>query len=235
MEFHDVDQLQDIATKHSLKVIYDAAHAFGVQCHCGSLLKHGDLSVLSFHATKVFNTFEGGAIISNTAEMKQKIDHLKNFGFRSETEVIAIGGNSKMNEFQAAVGLLQLETIDSCIDQRAAISSIYRKKIGRIKGLHCYKHHDNIRHNYSFFPILVGADYPMSRDDLYHKLKKEGIDTRRYFYPLITDFSMYQDLPSAQSNKLPHALHAANQVLCLPIYPELTAIDQERIIQLLRW
>lgn len=229
----DVDAIQNIADAYNLKVIYDAAHAFGVQCHCGSVLNHGDLSVLSFHATKVFNTFEGGAIVCPDAKTKQHIDHLKNFGFVNETTVVATGINGKMNEIQAALGLLQLQSIDTAIDKRGTIDGFYRDTIEPIDGLHCLPDSAALRHNYAYFPILVSERYPLTRDALYQKLKENNVHSRRYFYPLITEFSMYRGLPSAMAEELPIAHRIAQQVICLPIYPELTPKDLEKIAALL--
>ena len=175
----DVEAIQTIADHYNLKVIYDAAHAFGVQCHCGSVLKHGDLSVLSFHATKVFNTFEGGAIVCPDAKTKQHIDHLKNFGFAGETRVVATGINGKMNEMQAALGLLQLQHIDRALARRAEIAARYRQAIDAIPGLDCVPHAGQQVANHAYFPIMVGDDYPLSRDALYDKLKANGINGRR--------------------------------------------------------
>jgi dTDP-4-amino-4,6-dideoxygalactose transaminase len=217
----DVDAIQKIADNYNLKVIYDAAHAFGVQCHCGSILNHGDLSVLSFHATKVFNTFEGGAIICPDAKTKLRIDQLKNFGFVDETIVVAPGINGKMSEFNAALGLLQLRYVDQALARRKEIDLTYRKCLKNIKGIRCLNDAGEKIANYSYFPILVEADYPISRDDLYNKLKCSGIHPRRYFYPLISEFPMYRGLSSAHSENLPVATAVAQQVLCLPIYPDL--------------
>ena len=229
----DVDRIQQIADNYGLKVIYDAAHAFGVQCHCGSVLNHGDLSILSFHATKVFNTFEGGAIICPDAKTKQRIDHLKNFGFVDEITVVAPGINGKMSELNAAFGLLQLKGIDEALQKRKAIDTQYREGLADVKGIHCLVNAGEQVANYSYFPILVQTDYPLSRDALYQKLKDNGIYARRYFYPLISDFPMYRGLPSATHSNLPVANRAANQVICLPIYPILEASDQEKIISLI--
>lgn len=217
----DVDAIQKIADKYNLKVIYDAAHAFGVECHSGSVLNHGDLSVLSFHATKVFNTFEGGAIICRDAETKIKIDQLKNFGHVGEINVVAPGINGKMSEFNAALGLLQLKYIDQALARRKKIDLFYRERLKEVKGIHCLQDAGEKIANYSYFPILIQTDYPISRDELYQKLKDAGIHPRRYFYPLISDFSMYQSLPSAHRENLPVATNAAQQILCLPIYPDL--------------
>ena len=224
----DVDAIQKIADNYNLKVIYDAAHAFGVQCHCGSVLAHGDLSVLSFHATKVFNTFEGGAIICPDAETKMHIDQLKNFGHVGEVTVVAPGINGKMSEFNAALGLLQLKYIDQALARRKEIDAAYRERLKHVRGIHFLNSSGEKVANYAYFPILVQADYPIRRDDLYQKLKDIGIHTRRYFYPLISDFPMYRDLPSAHKENLPVATTAAQQVLCLPIYPDLsiTVIDE---------
>jgi dTDP-4-amino-4,6-dideoxygalactose transaminase len=230
----DVDAIQAIADEYSLKVIYDAAHAFGVNCHCGSLLNHGDLSVLSFHATKVFNTFEGGAIVCRDEKMKLSIDRLKNFGFAGETKVVVTGINGKMNELQAAVGLLQLQSIDTAIEQRATIADVYRENIDQIEGLSCQSPSTALRYNEAYFPILVGKNYPLSRDALFEKLKQGGIYARRYFYPLISEFSMYRELPSAASELIPVSLRIASQVICLPIYPGLSVADLDRIFGLLR-
>lgn len=218
----DVDEIQKIADSYNLKVIYDAAHAFGVKCHCGSVLSHGDLSVLSFHATKVFNTFEGGAIVCPDAKTKQRIDHLKNFGFVDEVTVVEPGINGKMSEVNAAFGLLQLKYIDHAIRQRSVIDAAYREGLADIKGIHCHGNAHVKVANYAYFPILVGPEYPLKRDELYEKLKANGIHARRYFYPLISEFPMYKSLPSARTESLPVAKLAASEVLCLPIYPDLS-------------
>ena len=229
----DVDAIQKIADTYGLKVIYDAAHAFGVQNEKGSILNYGDLSVLSFHATKVFNTFEGGAIICPDAKTKQRIDHLKNFGFVDEVTVVAPGINGKMSELNAAFGLLQLKSINEALQKRKAIDAYYREKLATVQGIHCVADAGEKVANYAYFPILVQSDYPLSRDALYQKLKDNGIHARRYFYPLISDFPMYRGLPSAAQSNLPVAKKAANQVICLPIYPELELSDQEKIISLI--
>ena len=225
----DVDAIQKIADNYNLKVIYDAAHAFGVQCHCGSVLNHGDLSVLSFHATKVFNTFEGGAIICPDEKTKTRIDQLKNFGHVGELTVVAPGINGKMSEFNAAFGLLQLKHINHALANRKAIDAAYRLQLKDIKGILCLNDAGEKVANYSYFPILVNADYPISRDALNQKLKDMGINPRRYFYPLITEFPMYRGLPSAHSENLPVATSASSQVLCLPIYPDLPMSAVEEI------
>jgi dTDP-4-amino-4,6-dideoxygalactose transaminase len=217
----DVEAIQSIADNYNLKVIYDAAHAFNVQDAQGSVLRHGDLSVLSFHATKVFNTFEGGAIVCPDAKTKVRIDQLKNFGHVGEVTVVAPGINGKMSEFNAALGLLQLKYVDHAIALRKAIDAAYRERLKDVRGLRCLNNAGEKVANYAYFPILVEADYPISRDDLYRKLKANGIHPRRYFYPLISDFPMYRGLPSANSEHLPVATAASQQVLCLPIYPDL--------------
>lgn len=217
----DVEAIQRIADNYNLKVIYDAAHAFGVEDSRGSILRHGDLSVLSFHATKVFNTFEGGAIVCPDAKTKVRIDQLKNFGHVGEVSVVAPGINGKMSEFNAALGLLQLKHIDKALAQRKIIDAIYREKLAGIKGISCLGDAGEKTANFAYFPILVDGDYPISRDDLYQRLKDIGIHPRRYFYPLISDFPMYRGLSSANKENLPVATRAARQVLCLPIYPDL--------------
>ena len=217
----DVDAIQRIADIYNLKVIYDAAHAFGVEDQTGSILRYGDLSILSFHATKVFNTFEGGAIICPDAKTKQRIDHLKNFGFVNEVTVIAPGINGKMSEINAAFGMLQLQHIDRALARRKEIDAIYREQLKDVKGIRCLQDAGEKTANYSYFPILVGKDYSLSRDELYQKLRDNNIHARRYFYPLISDFPMYRGLPSAHRDNLPVATDAAAKVLCLPIYPAL--------------
>ena len=224
----DVDAIEKIADTYNLKVIYDAAHAFGVQCHCGSVLNHGDLSVLSFHATKVFNTFEGGAIVCPDEKTKTRIDQLKNFGHAGEVSVVAPGINGKMSEFNAALGLLQLKYIGEALESRKRIDSAYREKLAGVKGIHCLDSSGEAVGNYAYFPILVQDDYPISRDELYQKLKENGIHPRRYFYPLISEFPMYRGLPSARHENLTVATAAAQKILCLPIYPalELSVVDE---------
>lgn len=217
----DVDAIQKIADNYNLKIIYDAAHAFGVKDEGGSILRHGDLSVLSFHATKVFNTFEGGAIICPDAKTKARIDQLKNFGHVGEINVVAPGINGKMSEFNAALGLLQLKYIDQSLARRQVIDAAYRERLKNIKGIRCLGDSGEKINNYAYFPILVEKNYPITRDDLYQGLKERGIHPRRYFYPLISEFPMYRGLPSAHRENLPLATAASLQVLCLPIYPDL--------------
>ena len=226
----DVEAIQKIADNYNLKVIYDAAHAFGVQTETGSVLEHGDLAVLSFHATKVFNTFEGGAIICQDAKTKQRIDHLKNFGFVDEVTVVASGINGKMSEINAAFGLLQLQHIDEALARRAQIDVLYRERLRDVRGIRCLPKAGEKVANHSYFPILVGPDYPISRDALYQKFRDANIYARRYFYPLISDFPIYRGLPSARQDNLPAAHAAAQQVLCLPIFPALTDSMLDRIV-----
>lgn len=230
----EVEAIERIADSYNLKVIYDAAHAFGVQDTGGSVLRHGDLSVLSFHATKVFNTFEGGAIICPDAKTKQRIDQLKNFGFVDEVTVVAPGINGKMSEVNAAFGLLQLRHIDQALVQRQEIDANYRQQLGDVKGIQCLNHTGGKVSNHAYFPILVQQDYPLSRDALYQKLKDHSIHARRYFYPLISDFPMYRGIPSAQRGNLPVAADASAKVLCLPIYPALQPLEQQRVINLIQ-
>jgi len=229
----DVERIQKIADSYGLKVIFDAAHAFGVQDQGGSILRYGDLSILSFHATKVYNTFEGGAIVCPDAKTKQRIDYLKNFGIVDETTVIAPGINGKMNEIQAAMGMLQLKYVDEAIIRRQEVDRLYRQGLEAVDGLSIPAMPTTVRHNYSYFPVLVDPDYPHSRDALYEKLKSEGIFSRRYFYPLITNFSMYKGLPSAHKDNLPEASCIAGMVVCLPIYPSLTIEQVDKIVNLL--
>ena len=226
----DVDSIQRIADNYNLKVIYDAAHAFGVRYPSGSLLSCGDLSVLSFHATKVFTTFEGGAIVCPDAKTKQRIDHLKNFGFVDEVTVVAPGINGKMSECNAALGLLQLQYFDQAIARRGQIDAIYRERLREVPGIRCLRVVEQASSNYAYFPILVESDFPLTRDALYEELKDQNIHPRRYFYPLISDFPMYRGLPSAQRDNLPVASRISEQVLCLPIYPALSPEDLERVI-----
>ena len=227
----NVEKIQKIADTYGLKVIYDAAHAFGVKNNEGSILNHGDFSVLSFHATKVFNTFEGGAIVCHNAKIKQRIDHLKNFGFVDEVTVVAPGINGKMSELNAAFGLLQLKGMSDVLQKRKAIDSYYRAGLAGVKGIDCLSDAGEQTANYSYFPILVRPDYPLSRDALYEKLRDNSIYARRYFYPLISDFPMYRAMPSAAPSNLPVAKKAANEVICLPIYPTLSSEEQDSILQ----
>lgn len=230
----DVEAIQKIADIYNLRVIYDAAHAFAVKYQGNSVLQHGDLSVLSFHATKVFNTFEGGAIVCPDARTKQRIDHLKNFGFVDETTVVAPGINGKMSEINAAFGMLQLKHVDAALQRRAAIAEIYNTALADVPGISCRPGFANTVPNHSYFPVMVEADYPISRDALYLHLKERNIYARRYFFPLISDFPMYRGLPSAARTNLPVATSVAERVLCLPIYPALTDEDVQRVVTAIR-
>lgn len=224
-------RIQEIAVKHGLKVIYDACHAFSVSQKGKSILLAGDLSVLSFHATKIFNTFEGGAIVCHDEKMKQRVDLLKNFGFAGELTVIEPGINAKMNEFQAALGLLQLKYVDRNIAKSKKIAALYRKQLAHIPGLYMFKEMAATRYNYSYFPVFIDENiFGRSRDEVYRHLKENGISARRYFYPLISDFSPYKYLKSARPQNLPVARLVSAQVLCLPIFPELAANVCQRIV-----
>jgi dTDP-4-amino-4,6-dideoxygalactose transaminase len=229
-----IEKIQQIADKHGLKVIYDAAHAFGVKKDNVSILNYGDLSVISFHATKVFSTIEGGAIISNKEEMKHHIDNLKNFVIRGETEVEEPGINAKLNELQAAYGLLQLKYVDSFIARRKEIANLYRLLLKDIKGIHFLEDMPGVTHGYSYFPILIDKEkLGKSRDEVYELLKKHNIFSRRYFYPLISNFEPYNSLPSSKSENLNIATRAAEDVLCLPIYVELNDFDIKGICSII--
>ncbi len=230
----NVEAIDRLASLYNLRVIYDAAHAFGVRCHCGSLLKHGDLSVLSFHATKVYNTFEGGAIVCNDDKMKRRVDYLKNFGFADEVTVVAPGINGKMSEFNAALGLLQLKQLSEALARRQEIDRRYRAALGDVRGIRIPPPVAATTYNHAYFPILVTDEHSRGRDGLYLYLRERGIYTRRYFYPLISDFPMYRGLPSAAPSNLPVAHSIARQILCLPIYPGLEDTDLNRIIDLIR-
>ncbi len=225
----DTARIKEIADKNGLKVIYDSAHAFGVRNEGRSLLLDGDLSVLSFHATKVFNTFEGGAIVCHSADMKEHIDRLKNFGIVDEVTVSELGINGKMSEINAAVGLLQLKYIDAVIKRRGEINKLYCESLSGIRGIEWRTVSSLVTQNFAYFPILVCAEYPLTRDGLYEKLRQKNIHTRRYFYPLISQFSMYSAFASAQPQNLPVACDIAARVLCLPIYPELSDDDVKEI------
>ena len=230
----DVKEIDRIAKKYNLKVIYDAAHAFGEKIDGRSIAEYGDISMFSFHATKVFNTVEGGAIICHSNEMKQKIDKLRNFGFCSETEIEGIGINGKMDEIRAAFGLLNLRNIDNAILARKKITQRYKDALNDIEGIKFLTFPENTVQNYSHFPIFINEDkYGISRDMLYYKLKENNILSRRYFYPLITSFKPYSDIPSAKPENLPIANNLANSVICLPLYPHLSEEDQNRIINLI--
>ena len=229
----DVEGIEAVAAAHDLPVIYDAAHAFGVRDPGGSVLRYGDLAALSFHATKVFNTFEGGAIVSHSVEMKTKIDQLKNFGHVGEVTVVAPGINGKMSEFGAALGLVQLQHVDDAIVRRGIIDARYRAGLGSVPGITCLGPSTETAPNFAYFPILVDDSYPLSRDALVEHLKSRGIHPRRYFYPLISTFPMYRDSPSANPANLPVASAAAEKVVCLPLYSDLALDDVDRIVSLI--
>ncbi|UVJ45418.1 dTDP-4-amino-4,6-dideoxy-D-glucose aminotransferase VioA [Pseudomonas sp. LS1212] len=229
-----VEAIERIADTYGLKVIYDAAHAFGVRQGGMSVLKHGDLSVLSFHATKVFNTFEGGAIICPDAKIKQRIDYLKNFGFADETTVMAPGINGKMNEVQAAFGVLQLRHIEKARATRQRIFERYRSALAKVPGVRMLAPGADVEWNYAYCPVLIDEQkFGISRDELYDVYRARDILVRRYFYPLISEFPMYRGLPSADITRLGNAFEVSRQVLCLPIFPDLAPEKQEEIIEIL--
>lgn len=228
----DVAAIQRVADNFGLKVIYDAAHAFGVEVDGVPLLRAGDLSVLSFHATKMFNTFEGGAIVCPDAKTKQRIDFLKNFGFADEVTIMAPGINGKLNEFQSALGLLQLKYVEEITAERGKIAGFYRDRLSGVRGLRLLKERAGVKQNYSYFPIFIEGGFRCSRDELYSELARNGVHARRYFYPLISAMPMYRSLPSAAN--LPVANRLAQEVLCLPIYPGLSEEDQDNIVRLIR-
>lgn len=259
----DVRRIKEIADKYGLKVIYDAAHAFAleipknesdykfafdeannvlnpsqaakkVNVETESILNWGDMSTLSFHATKVYNTIEGGAMIMHDAETKKRIDYLKNFGFAGETTVVGPGINSKVDEMRAAYGLLNLKKVDEAIENRKAVANIYRDALRGIDGLTFYEDMPGVKHNYSYFPMFIDAEkYGMTRDELYFKMKEQNVLGRRYFYPLISEFSTYRGLPSAAKENLPNAHKMADCVICLPMHHELSGDDLERILNLI--
>ena len=230
----NMDAIQAIADKYGLKVIYDAAHAFGVEVNGESVLTRGDMATLSFHATKVYNTLEGGALVMHDEQTKQRIDYLKNFGFAGETEVVAPGINSKMDEVRAAYGLLNLKQVDEAIEKRHQVAIRYREALRNAKGIRFFDDMPGVRHNYSYFPIFINAEeFGMTRDELYFKMKEQGILGRRYFYPLISTFSTYRGLPSAATENLPVATRIANEVICLPMHHELSDADLTRILDLI--
>lgn len=227
----DVSAIQDIADKYGLKVIYDAAHAFGVEVDGKSILSEGDLSTLSFHATKVYNTVEGGALIMHDEATKRRIDYLKNFGFAGETEVVAPGINSKMDEIRAAYGLLNLRQVDTAIEARHQVAIRYREALRGVDGITFWDDMPGVRHNYGYFPIFVDAGkYGITRDQLYQKMRDHNVWSRRYFYPLISTFSTYRGLPSASPENLPVATRMADEVICLPIHDALSDDDINRVI-----
>ena len=230
----DTKRIQEIADKYGLKVIYDAAHAFGVEVNGESLLNAGNLSTLSFHATKVFNTIEGGAMVMHDAETKKRIDYLKNFGFAGETTVVGPGINSKMDEVRSAYGLLNLQQVDAAIEARRQVAIRYREALREVPGITFFDDMPGVRHNYSYFPIFVDAEeYGMTRDELYFKMKENGVLGRRYFYPLISTFSTYRGLPSAAPEYLPNAHKMADSVICLPMHHLLGEEETSRILSLI--
>ena len=227
----NMEKIQAVADKYGLKVIYDAAHAFGVEVNGESVLNAGDMSTLSFHATKVYNTLEGGALVIHDEQTKKRIDYLKNFGFAGETEVVAPGINSKMDEVRAAYGLLNLKQVDEAIEKRHQAAIKYREVLKNVKGIRFFDDMPGVRHNYSYFPIFINAEeYGMTRDEFYFKMKEHGVLGRRYFYPLISTFSTYRGLPSATPENLPVATRIANEVICLPMHHELSNEDIDRIL-----
>lgn len=230
----NTEKIQQIADTYGLKVIYDAAHAFGVTVNGTSVLEAGDMSTLSFHATKVYNTVEGGALICHDEVTKKRVDYLKNFGFADEITVVAPGINSKMDEIRSAYGLLNLKQVDKAIESRKKVSTLYRQSLEGVEGIRLLSEIEGVKHNYAYFPIFIDKEkYGMSRDDLYNKLKENNILARRYFYPLISNFPVYRGLESATPDNLPVATKLADQVLCLPMYAGLEDEDIDRIITII--
>ena len=228
-------EIQEVADKYGLRVIYDAAHAFGIEVNGKSILTEGDMSTLSFHATKVYNTIEGGALVMHDEKTKQRIDYLKNFGFVGETEVVAPGINGKMDEMRSAYGLLNLRQVDEAIEKRHQVAIRYREALRPVEGIYFWDDMHGVRHNYSYFPIFVDANkYGMTRDELYYKMREHGIIGRRYFYPLISEFSTYRGLPSARRENLPQATKMAESVICLPMHHELSEENIERTINCIK-
>lgn len=230
----DTARIAEIAAKHKLKVIYDAAHAFGVEKDGRSILTEGDISTLSFHATKVYNTVEGGALVSGRKEQKRTADLIRNFGYEDEVTVSAVGINSKMDEMRAAYGLVTLRKVDEAIGRRREVALRYREALAGIDGIRLMKDQEGVRSNYSYFPIYVEREYGMTRDELYEKMKASGVYGRRYFYPLITEFEPYSKLPSATRDNLPFAHRLASSVICLPIHHQMTEADIETVIRQIR-
>lgn len=231
----DTGRIQEIADKYGLKVIYDAAHAFGVEVNGESILNAGDLSTLSFHATKVFNTVEGGAMVMHDAETKKRIDYLKNFGFENEVEVVGPGINGKMDEIRSAFGLLNLRQVDAAFEARHQVAIQYREALREVKGITFFDDMPGVKHNYSYFPIFVDAEeYGMTRDELYFKMRENGVLGRRYFYPLISTFSTYRGLPSAAKENLPEAYKMAERVICLPMHHGLNEDEIRCVLKVLR-
>ena len=242
----DTKRIQEIADKYGLKVIYDAAHAFGVEVPAekyglkaydekgmAGIMNAGDMSTLSFHATKVYNTIEGGALVVHDEIMKKRIDNLKNFGITDEVTVVAPGINGKMDEMRSAYGLLNLKQVDTAIKARNEVAKMYRAALRDVPGVSFFDDMPDVRHNYSYFPIFIDAEkFGMTRDDLYFKMKEQGVLSRRYFYPLISTFSTYRGLPSAAPSNLPVATKIANEVICLPMHHELSDEDLERVLSI---
>lgn len=229
----DVEGIAEIAGRFGLPVIYDAAHAFGVKLNEKSLLQFGELSVISFHATKVFNTFEGGAIICHDAAMKARIDRLRNFGFVDEMTVIDVGGNGKMSEMNAALGLLQLNYLAGALEARHRIDQIYRRRLALVPGVRCLGQGDEVGKNYAYFPVLIEDNFPIARDELYQRFRAVGVHARKYFHPLISSFPMYRDLPSAGEGRLPVAQDASSRVLCLPIFPDMSDDQVDEVVEVI--
>ncbi len=228
----DTTAIQEIADKYGLKVIYDAAHAFGVEVDGESILNAGDMSTLSFHATKVYNTIEGGAMVMKDEQTKKRIDYLKNFGFAGETTVVAPGINSKMDEVRAAYGLLNLRQVDNAIEARKQVAQRYREALRNVPGITFFDDMPSVRHNYSYFPIFVDAEkFGKTRDQLYFEMREANVLGRRYFYPLISEFSTYRGLPSASRENLPEAYKLADTVLCLPMHHDLSEEDVNRVLK----
>lgn len=228
-----MNEIQAIADKYGLKVIHDAAHAFGVEVNGESWVSKGDLISLSFHATKVYNTLEGGAMVMHDEATKKRIDFLKNFGFAGETEVVAPGINSKMDEVRAAYGLVNLKQVDEAIEKRHQVAIKYRNALRNVPGIRFFDDMPGVRHNYSYFPIFINAEeYGMTRDELYFKMREANVLGRRYFYPLISTFSTYRSLPSAGAENLPVATKVANEVICLPMHHQLSDEDINRVLEL---
>lgn len=227
----EIKRIQTIADKYGLKVIYDAAHAFGVKINNESILNAGDMSTLSFHATKVFNTIEGGALVVKDERTKKRIDYLKNFGFVGETEVVAPGINSKMDEIRSAYGLLNLKQVDPAIAARRKVAGTYMNALRHVAGISFMEDMPGVHHNYSYFPVFIDADkYGITRDELYAKMKENNILGRRYFYPLISEFSTYRGLDSARQENLKEAHKIADSVICLPMHHALSEEDVDRVI-----
>jgi dTDP-4-amino-4,6-dideoxygalactose transaminase len=229
----DVTAIERIAAHHGIPVIYDAAHAFGVEDSGGSIARYGALSVLSFHATKVFNTFEGGAVVTNDTGLARDVDRLRDFGYADDTIVESIGLNAKMNEFSAALGLVQLKHFDEAVRSRTRVDAYYRELLRDVKGIRCLDFSASHRHNYYNFPIVVGEDYPLTRETLCDRLNAEHIFPRKYFCPLISEQPVYRELPSAAPANLPVATTMGARILCLPQYPGLSRHQQERIVSLI--